>query len=195
MCAHLWVVEDNTPRQNVRRSVQSEQELKPGWAARLTCRIWPEAALWMTPTFSGQLVSQWATCFFFPTLPFVLIGHPGLSRQGQNAAEQQTQIVAINFRLVYGLGLLAHLLVNSCNRHCCPPVPSCWCTDWLDPNFTLPNLHFVWLQCSTLTQLLSIAVPSDTTPSILHPLVYLIFYGTVWLNNHVCIFTIQTLCC
>lgn len=99
-----------------------------------------------------------------------------MSRQGQNAAEQQTQIVAINFRLVYGLGLLAHLLVNSCNRHHCPPVPSCCNTEQLDPNFTLPNLPFGRLQwdCSafTLTQLLTIAVPFNTTSSRLHPLLY-----------------------
>lgn len=38
---------------------------------------------------------------------------PPVGRQGQNAAKQQTQIVAINFRLVYGPALLAHLVVNS----------------------------------------------------------------------------------
>jgi len=33
-------------------------------AARLTWRVWPEAALSMTPHFSGHLLSLWATWFF-----------------------------------------------------------------------------------------------------------------------------------
>lgn len=77
--------------------------------------------------------------FFPPILSFVFIWHPcfaspsPVSHQGQNAAEQQTQIVAINFRLVYGLGLLAHLLMNSCNRHHCPLM--------VEHRATRPQLH------------------------------------------------------
>lgn len=118
-------------------------------AARLTWRVWPEAALWLTPDFSGQLDSLWATWFFlhFPlfftasSLCSSLLGlctscpppPPPLSHRGQNAAEQQTQIVAINFRLVYGMGLLAHLLVNSYNRHHFPLL--------LEQKTTRPQLH------------------------------------------------------
>lgn len=42
---------------------------------------------------------------------------PLLTPSPQNTTEQQTQIVAINFRLFYGGGLVAHLWVNSSNRH------------------------------------------------------------------------------
>lgn len=47
---------------------------KTKMAARLTLRVRPEAALWMTPTFRGQLASLWAT-WFFSTLPFVFVWH------------------------------------------------------------------------------------------------------------------------
>lgn len=121
---------------------QSKNQNQDGSKTDLKSLTW--AALWMTPHFSGQLASLWAT-WFFSTLPFVFYSVLALlvsvvslsppltvSRQGQNAAEQQTQIVAINFRLVYGLGLLAHLLVNSCNRHYCP---------LLEHRTTRPQLH------------------------------------------------------
>lgn len=73
----------------------------------------------MTLSFSVQLASLGAACFFLCFLRRPLSARlccvftpSSLRRQGQNAAEQQTQIVAINFRLVYGVGLLAHLGVN-----------------------------------------------------------------------------------
>lgn len=64
----------------------------------------------MTPTLVAGWPPLWATWFLLHLSLFLY----------KRGLEQQTPIVAINFRLVYGMGLLAHLLVNSGNRHHCP---------------------------------------------------------------------------
>lgn len=99
-----------------------------------------EAALCLTPDFSGQLASLWATWLFlnFPLFFMASSLYSSLlclcpQPPCQNVAEQQTQIVAINFRLVYGMDLVAHLLVNPCNRHCCPLLS--------EQKTTRPQLH------------------------------------------------------
>lgn len=102
-------------------------------APTLTGEVWPVSALWMTPGFSDQLSSCWATCFPpFASLCFLRRLHfarlccvlePSPTRMQRNNKPQR---VAINFRLVYDTGLLAHLWVNSGNRHYCPVFWGQW---------------------------------------------------------------------
>lgn len=66
-------------------------------APTLTWEVWPVSALWMTPGFSDQLSSCWATCFFPLRQPLFFTASSLCSSllclgalSHQNAAEQQT---------------------------------------------------------------------------------------------------------
>lgn len=147
MRANLCEAGDDTPAAEcaVLCAVRTGTENK--MTPRLTQRNWPEAALWMTPTFSVQLASQWAPCCFFPRhslcfyMASLLCPPPPTPSEPPDPECGKTTNPNSGYKLQTCLwpGSACSPLGELLHRHHCPHVPSCRSTGRHDPNFTLPT--------------------------------------------------------